>query len=119
MTDTNGKLVSIGTGAGGIEITAEEYAALSDEIAQKAALVAALAAGEIAAEDVPEDWRGEIVRRAGETGQDTAVIYSESALQAMTKAELETILTGMGMGVNMTKGNMIALILAMQGNEGL
>lgn len=31
-TNKNGQLLMIGTGLGGIEITAEEYAALSEEI---------------------------------------------------------------------------------------
>lgn len=118
VVDTSGKLISIGTGTGGTEITAEEYAALSDEIAQKAALVAALAAGEISAEDVPENWREEIVRRAGDTGQDTAV-YTETTLQAMTNAELETILAGFGISASMNKANMVRLILAAQGGDGI
>ena len=45
MTDADGNLTAIGTGSGGVEITEEEYAALAKEIEQKAALVAALAAG--------------------------------------------------------------------------
>ena len=48
MTDSEGNLTAIGTGAGGTEITCTEYAALSAEITEKAALVAALIAGEIA-----------------------------------------------------------------------
>ena len=108
------RLTAIGTGTGGTEITAEEYAALSAEITAKAALVAALAAGEITENDIREDWREEIVRRASETstGQD---LYTEDELSAMTNAELEIILAGMGISVNMTKANMVTLILAMQG----
>lgn len=118
MTDADGKLAAIGTGAGGVEITAEEYAALSKEIADKAALVAALAAGDITENDIREDWREEIIRRAGETnvGKD---LYTEAELSAMTNAELEIILAGMGISVNMTKANMVTLILAMQGGDGI
>ena len=118
ITDADGNLTAIGTGAGGTEITEAEYTALADEITQKAALVAALAAGTITAEDVPENWREEIVRRAGETGQATAA-YTESALQAMTNAELETILAGFGISASMNKDNMVRLILAAQGGDGL
>lgn len=45
--DADGNLTAIGTGAGGVEITAEEYAALSDEIAEKAVLVAKLASTDL------------------------------------------------------------------------
>ena len=118
MTDTDGKLTAIGTGSGGTEITAEEYAELSAEITAKAALVASLAAGEIAETDIREDWRDEIVRRAAavSTSADT---YSREALEAMTNADLEIILAGMGISANMTKANMVTLILAMQGGEAL
>ena len=116
MTDTDGKLTAIGTGSGGVEITCTEYAALSAEIAEKAALVAALAAGEITETDIREEWRVEIVRRAGEISAG-ADLYTEDELSAMTNAELEIILAGMGISANMTKANMVTLILAMQGGD--
>ena len=118
MTDAEGNLTAIGTGYGGTEITAEEYAALSAEITAKAALVVKLAAGEIAEKDIREDWREEVIRRAGETnaGND---LYTEAELSAMTNADLEIILAGMGISANMTKANMVTLILAMQGGEAL
>ena len=118
MTDANGNLTAIGTGTGGVEITEEEYAALSDEIAQKAALVASLSAGNISAEDLREDWREEIVRRA-EALESRKEGYSQEMLEAMSNAELEQILSGMGVSVNMTKANMVTLILAIQGGETL
>ena len=114
-----GKLVAIGTGYGGVEITEAEYTALADEITQKAKLVAALIAGTITAEDVPEGWREEIVRRADDTAQETAAVYTQTALQAMTNAELETILAGFGISASMNKANMVRLILAAQGGEGV
>ena len=117
-TDTDGNLTAIGTGSGGVEITAEEYAALSAEITAKAALVAALAAGEITETDIREDWREEIVRRAAAVS-DSADTYTREALEAMTNADLEIILAGMGISANMTKANMVTLILAMQGGEAL
>ena len=119
MTDADGKLTAIGTGTGGVEITAEEYAALAEEIAQKAKLVAALIAGTITAAELPVDWREEIVRRAEDTAQETAAVYTQTALQAMTNAELETILAGFGISASMNKDNMVRLILAAQGGDGL
>ena len=118
MTDAEGNLTAIGTGSGSVEITAEEYAALSAEIAEKAALVAALAAGEITETDIREDWREEIVRRAAAISA-SADTYTREALEAMTNADLEIILAGMGISANMTKANMVTLILAMQGGEAL
>lgn len=118
MTDTDGNLTAIGTGIGGTEITAEEYAALSEEIAEKAALVAALAAGEITETDIREDWREEIVRRVAAVSDSTDT-YTRESLEAMTNADLEIILAGMGISANMTKANMVTLILAMQGGEAL
>ena len=113
MTDADGKLTAIGTGTGGTEITTEEYAELSAEIAEKAALVDALADGRISAEEVRVDWREEIVRRAQALNAHTEG-YTQDALEAMTNAELERILGEMGVSVNMTKANMVTLILAMQ-----
>ena len=118
MTDPDGKLTAIGTGSGGVEITEEEYAELSAEIAAKAALVAALAAGEITETDIREDWREEIVRRAAAVSASTDA-YTREALEAMTNADLEIILAGMGISANMTKANMVTLILAMQGGDAL
>ena len=118
MTDTDGKLTAIGTGSGGVEITAEEYAELSAEIAAKAALVAALAAGEITETDIREDWREEIVRRAEALNAHTEG-YTQDALEAMTNAELEQILYGYGRTANMNKENMVALILSLQGDDAV
>ena len=116
MTDSEGNLTAIGTGAGGTEITRTEYAALSAEITEKAALVASLIAGEIAEEDIREDWREEIMRRAQALNVRVET-YTQEALEAMTNAELERILSGMGVSVNMTKANMVTLILALQGGS--
>ena len=118
MTDADGNLTAIGTGSGGVEITEEEYAALAKEIEQKTALVAALADGRISTEDIREDWREEIVRRA-EALESRKAGYSQEMLEAMSNAELEQILSGMGVSVNMTKANMVTLILAIQGGETL
>ena len=62
----SGKLLAIGTGPGGTEITEAEYNALLAEIREKAALVNQLYSGEITIDDVPADWQEEIQRRVDE-----------------------------------------------------
>ena len=62
----DGKLIAIGTGPGGTEITKAKYNALLAEIREKAALVNQLYSGEITISDVPEAWREEIQRRVDE-----------------------------------------------------
>ena len=62
----NGKLIAIGTGSGGTEITEAEYNALLSEIREKAALVDKLYSGEITIDAVPADWQEEIQRRVDE-----------------------------------------------------
>ena len=64
--DDSGKLIAIGTGNGGTEITEAEYNALLSEIREKADLVDKLYGGEIAIGDVPADWQEEIQRRVDE-----------------------------------------------------
>ena len=61
-----GKLLAIGTGYGGTEITEAEYNALISEIRTKAALVDKLYSGEITIDAVPVDWQEEIQRRVDE-----------------------------------------------------
>ena len=119
MTDAEGKLTAIGTGDGGTEITAEEYTALYTDIADKAALVASLAAGEITEADIREAWREEIIRRAeAEEMQLQTIVYTLEMLTKMTNADLEIILAGMGVSASMNKANMIRLILSLQGGDG-
>lgn len=62
----SGKLIAIGTGPGGVEITEAEYNRLLTEIREKAALVNQLYDGEITIADVPTDWQEEIQRRVDE-----------------------------------------------------
>ena len=62
----SGKLIAIGTGNGGTEITEAEYNALLSEIREKAALVEQLYNGEITIDDVPTEWQEEIQRRVNE-----------------------------------------------------
>ena len=51
----SGKLIAIGTGVGGTEITEAEYNTLLTEIREKAALV-----GRMYSDDVPVGWQEEI-----------------------------------------------------------
>lgn len=62
----NNKLIAIGTGYGGTEITKEEYDRLLAEIREKASLVDKLYNEEITLADIPEEWQEEIQRRVDE-----------------------------------------------------
>lgn len=64
--DETGKLLAIGTGPGGTEITESEYNAILSEIREKAAMVDKLYGGEITIDDVPTEWQEEIQRRVDE-----------------------------------------------------
>ena len=61
-----GKLLAIGTGNGGVEITEAEYNSLLAEIREKEDLVDKLYSGEITIDEVPADWQEEIRRRVDE-----------------------------------------------------
>ena len=61
-----GKLIVIGTGYGGTEITEAEYNSRLSEIREKAALVNKLYSGEITIDAVPGEWQEEIQRRVDE-----------------------------------------------------
>lgn len=81
----SGKLVAIGTGNGGTEITEAEYNDLLSEIREKADLVNRLYSGEITIDDVPADWREEIQRRVDEriAAEGTAEEQDISAEEAL------------------------------------
>ena len=64
--NNSGKLIAIGTGHGGTEITEVEYNRLLAEIREKAAFVEQLYNGEITIDDVPTEWQEEIQRRVDE-----------------------------------------------------
>ena len=83
-----GKIIFIGTGPGGTEITEAEYNTLLSEIREKAVLVDKLYSGEITIEDVPTDWQGEIQRRvdeliAAEGAAEEQEISAEEALEIL------------------------------------
>lgn len=81
----SGKLIAIGTGAGGVEITEAEYNRLLLEIREKALLVDALYLGEITLADVPAEWQEEIQRRVDEriAAEGEAVMQDISAEEAL------------------------------------
>ena len=80
-----GKLIIIGTGCGGTEITEAEYNALLSEIREKADLVNKLYSGEITIADVPTEWKEEIQRRVDEriAAEGTAEEQDISAEEAL------------------------------------
>ena len=83
-----GKLIIIGTGSGGTEITEAEYNALLSEIREKSAMVDKLYGGEITIDEVPADWQEEIQRRvderiAAEGSADEQDISAEEALEIL------------------------------------
>ena len=63
---SDNKLLAIGTGYSGTEITEAEYNALLSEIREKSAMVDKLYGGEITIDEVPADWQEEIQRRVDE-----------------------------------------------------
>ena len=58
--DASGRMIAIGTGPGGVEITEAEYNSLLAEVREKAAYIDKLYAGEITIDDVPEAWREDV-----------------------------------------------------------
>ena len=85
-----GKLVAIGTGYGGEEITEAEYNALLAEIREKADLVDKLYNGEITIDEVPADWQEEIQRRVNER----IAAEGEAAERPISGDELLSMLEG-------------------------
>ena len=88
--NSENKLVAIGTGAGGVEITKEEYDRLLTEIIDKAELVDRLYNGEITLADVPEAWQEEIQRRVDER----IAAEGEAAMQDISAEEALSIILG-------------------------
>ena len=82
------KILSIGTGPGGTEITEVEYNSLLAEIREKAALVDKLYTGEITIAEVPTDWQEEIQRRVDER----IAAEGEAAEQPVSGEEFMTML---------------------------
>ena len=84
----SGKLLAIGTGPGGEEITEAEYNTLLSEIREKADYVDRLYSGEITIEDVPAAWQEEVQRRvderiAAEASAEEQDISAEEVLEIL------------------------------------
>lgn len=92
--DENGKLIAIGTGYSGEEITEAEYNALLLEIQAKAELVDKLYKEEITIDDVPAEWQEEIQRRV-----DERIAADAEAEAEATAEDYEAALREMGVEV--------------------
>ena len=84
------KLLAIGTGPGGVEITETEYNALLADIREKAALADKLYSGELTLDEVPADWQEEIQRRVNER----ITADGEAAEQPVSGDEFLSMLEG-------------------------
>lgn len=79
--DDTGKLIAIGTGYGGTEITEAEYNTLLAEIRAKVQLVDDVYNGVKALDDVPAEWRDEIQRRVTERQEAEQAEPEETELE--------------------------------------
>lgn len=86
----SGKLIAIGTGLGGVEITQGEYNRLLSEIREKAEMVNKLYSSEITLDDVPTEWQEEIQRRVNER----IAAEGEAAQQDISAEEALDIILG-------------------------
>ena len=77
----SGKLIAIGTGPGGTEITEAEYNTLLAEIRAKAQLVDDVYNGVKTLDDVPAEWRDEIQRRVTERQEAEQAEPEETELE--------------------------------------
>lgn len=94
--NTENKLIAIGTGAlNGIEITEEEYNALSAEIDEKAVLAEQLYTGEITIEDVPAEWQEDVQQQVDEL----IAVNGEIGQQEATEADYQAALAELGVSV--------------------
>lgn len=103
----DGYITAYGTGSGGEEISQGEYDTLCAAMADR---------------PTPPDGYDyrlttDLVWEQYELPDEGRSLYTEDVLQTMTNAELEQILAGFGISANMTKANMIRLILAAQGGS--
>ena len=87
--DASGRMIAIGTGPGGVEITEAEYNSLLAEVREKAAYIDKLYAGEITIDDVPEAWREEV-----QANVDALKAAEEEAAQNISAEEALNIILG-------------------------
>ena len=94
IIDSTGRLIAIGVGDDGTEITAEEYNSLLGEINAKWDYIGKLADGKITAADVPVEWRTEvqaeadaIIKAREEAANQPVEISAEEALGILLGGE--------------------------------
>lgn len=92
--DSTGRLLAIGIGYDGEEITEAEYNALMAEIQAKSDYISRLADGTITANDVPAEWRTEvqaeaeaIIKAREEAANQPEEITAEEALDILLGGE--------------------------------
>lgn len=88
--DASGRMIAIGTGPGGVEITEAEYNSLLAEVREKAAYIDKLYAGEITIDDVPEVWREDVQANV----DALKAADEEAAQQGISGDELLTMIEG-------------------------
>jgi len=86
------RLIAIGTGYGGTEITEAEYNTLLTMIREKAALVDQLYNGEITIDAVPTDWQDELQRRVDKRREQEAAAGEEQVSGDNMMAMMEGVL---------------------------
>ena len=79
--DESNRLIAIGTGYGGTEITEAEYNTLLAEIRAKTQLVDDVYNGVKTLDDVPAEWRDEIQRRVTERQEAEQAEPEETELE--------------------------------------
>lgn len=85
-----GKLIAVGVGGEGVEITEEEYNCLLSEIRERAELINRMYTGKITIDDVPPDWREEIKHMVDKRIE----AEGEAALQDISAEEALDIILG-------------------------
>lgn len=88
--DEKGKLIAVGEGYGGTEITQEEYNTMLTDIIEKAELTDKLYRNEITPDDIPVDWKEEIQSRVDERKAEDA----ETAEREISADEALNIILG-------------------------
>ena len=88
--DVKGKLIAVGEGYGGTEITQEEYNTMLTDIIEKAELADKLYRNEITLDDIPVDWKEEIQSRVDERKAEDA----ETAEREISADEALNIILG-------------------------
>lgn len=77
----NSKLIAVGTGYGGTEISEEEYTRLLAEVRETSSMVEALYKGEITIDDIPEASKEEVTHRVNELTEREGE-FSEQAISS-------------------------------------